>query len=115
MRHLALALILMTSPCFAQSAPEAPQPREPAQTDAFVKTSDECGASRYAHLVGQSYAVHAASLPPGSVIHGGAPAGVVPVDQRVQAATSPLTLEYREQRLNIVLDGAARIVSIACH
>jgi len=113
MRHLALALVLLSSPCFAQSAPEAQAQREPARRD--VKTGDACGASRYAHLVGQSYALHYAALPPGTVVYGPTRDGAVHVNHRVQTATDMITLEYRAQRLNVVLGDGARILSIACH
>jgi hypothetical protein len=66
----------------------------------FVRASDECGASRYAHLVGERYAeVYQAALPANAFVFG---------------RNRPTTLEYKPGRLNVVLDGYGRIAAIGC-
>lgn len=121
MRHLAVALLLAASPCFAQSEsqPESPLESPPAwetaDRTAFVRTGDACGANTYRYLEGQSYLLHGEALPPGAIIRGPVPTGVIRAAHRRAATAKPITLEYRAQRLNVVLDSAGRIVAIACH
>lgn len=73
----------------------------PAQRDRFVLTSDACGASRYAHLVGRDYA---------QVYH----AAMLPTDSAVQNRSMWRTLEYTPHQLNVVVGVEGRIVAIGC-
>lgn len=68
--------------------------------DGFVMSGDECGASRFSHLVGEQYAeLHHAALPANSIV----------VDGRRLT-----TLEYTPARLNVVVNRAGRIIAIGC-
>lgn len=65
-----------------------------------VIAGDACGASRFAHLVGEPFAtMHHASLP---------------ARTRVVANVAMTTLEYRPERLNLVLDASATITAVGC-
>jgi hypothetical protein len=69
--------------------------------DGFVITSDACGASRYAHLVGREYAqVYQAAL--------------LPADSLVQNRSMWRTLEYTPHQLNVVVGAEGRIIAIGC-
>jgi hypothetical protein len=112
LRFLACAALLCASPCFAQStdAP-APSDRGVAQEDAntraprrdrFVISGDGCGASRYAHLVGEvAPRLESIALPEGSNVFSPSRVGLT-------------TLEYKPARLNIVVNDAGRVVSVSC-
>ena len=63
--------------------------------------NDECGASRYAHLVGREYA---------QVYH----AALLPADSIVQNRSMWRTLEYTPEQLNVVVGAEGRIVAIGC-
>ncbi len=68
--------------------------------DAFVVSGDECGASRYSHLLGEEYAeLHHAALPANS---------------NVMDRGRLSTLEYTPARLNVVVNGTGRIIAIGC-
>jgi hypothetical protein len=69
--------------------------------DRFVVSGDECGASRYQHLLGREYA---------RVYH----AALLPADSVIQNRGMRRTLEYTPQQLNIVVGGEGRIVAIGC-
>jgi len=107
MRTLALAACLAALAAGTSFAQEARAPRgerpeaELYRPDPFVISSDVCGASRYAHLLGEPYARlhHASVLPAHSVVAG---------------ARRATTLEFRPGQLNVVLDAAGRIVAIGC-
>lgn len=63
--------------------------------------SDECGASRFAHLIGREYAqVYQAAL--------------LPADSIVQNRSMVRTLEYTPHKLNVVVGAEGRIVAIGC-
>lgn len=110
LRFLACAMLLGASPCFAQAVDtqsDGAVVQEDADTqersrDPFVISSDECGASRYSHLVGEG----AQGLQP----------VFLPRDANVFSAHNgaPTTLEYVPGRLNIVFDDAGRILSVGC-
>lgn len=69
--------------------------------DPFVRTSDECGASRYAHLLGEQFAtLEQAALPANAAVQ--------------RAGPNRRTLEYTPGKLNVVLDTAGRIAVIGC-
>lgn len=112
LRHLAIIAALSAGPCFAETIEITPTMRD---MDPFVTASDECGAARYAHLVGESFVVHRTSLPKNAMVHGPADQRVIDAADLPSTPSLPLTLEYRPQRLNVVLDDAARIISIGCH
>ena len=72
-----------------------------ARHDPFVISDDTCGASRFAHLVGQEYAeVYQASL--------------IPSDSNRLDRIRPITLEYTPYRLNFVVNGEGRIIAVGC-
>ena len=105
LRHIAvIAVLATTSFAWAEEAPpqaEAEQGAQAARDDAFVISGDECGASQYQHLLGREYAqVYQASM--------------LPTDGAVHASPRMRTLEYRPQQLNVVVDGAGRIIAIGC-
>lgn len=119
LRLVAFIALLSAGPCFAQTAEPSPAPSEwptlsRGYDDPFVIAPDDCNASRFAHLVGESYGLHMASLPAGAVIHGPGQTGAVEAGHVVQF-NQTLTLEYRPRRLNVVLDSDARIMSVSCH
>ncbi len=95
----ALFLVLFLASCAASQHQAALHQAKDYRPDAFVRASDECGASRYAHLVGEQYAkVEHVALPSSAVVH------------RLHE-----TLEYRPGQLNVVLGGDGRIMSIGCY
>jgi hypothetical protein len=97
LRHTLAALVLAAG-CAGASAEE---PADAFNRKGFVISSDSCGASAFAHLVGEDYAtVHQASL--------------VPADSNVVGGARLTTLEYTPGRLNVVLDGQGRIAAIGC-
>jgi hypothetical protein len=68
--------------------------------DRFMIVDDACGASRFAHLVGEELAeIHRAALP-----H----------DASIVDRVSATTLEYTPHRLNVVLDGSGRVIAVGC-
>ncbi len=68
--------------------------------DGFVMSGDECGASRFSHLVGEQYAeLHHAALP---------------ADSNVVDGRRLTTLEYTPAKLNVVVNRAGRIIAIGC-
>jgi hypothetical protein len=107
LRHIiVMALMAAASPAWAEVRPAPTQTSDDqnAQTpsdDRFVVSGDECGASRYRHLLGRDWAqVYQAAL--------------APADSAVQNRPRMRTLEYRPQQLNIVVDGTGRIIAIGC-
>jgi hypothetical protein len=86
-----------------QAAPEERLAEEQAadtRRDGFVVSGDACGASRYSHLLDEQYAeLHHAALPANSNV----------VDRGRLS-----TLEYTPGRLNVVVNGAGRIIAIGC-
>ncbi len=109
LRPILLTVAACMAVIFSASADElqSPQPRQasegaaPAQHDPFVVSDDSCGASRFAHLLGQEYAeVYQASL--------------IPSDSNRLDRIRPITLEYTPYRLNFVVNGEGRIIAIGC-
>lgn len=95
LRSLGFALVLG-----AASAAWAEEGRW-TRPDPFVVSGDACGASRFSHLVGAPVAeLHQAGLP--------ANANVLGQGGRLT------TLEYEPARLNVVVNGAGRVVAIGC-
>lgn len=88
------ALILCLTGCEQPVPPVSPPPASPAPV------SDPCGAARLQGLVGQSRAaVERLSLPKGT---------------RIIGYKSPVTLDYRPDRLNIELDEKDRVAKLSC-
>jgi hypothetical protein len=65
--------------------------------DPFVVSGDECGASRYAHLLGEQAGLHA-----------------IPANSNMVDGARLSTLEYTPARLNVVVNGQGRIIAIGC-
>lgn len=85
--------VLMIPLALAACQPTAIPGALPAEADA-------CGAAGMQGLIGQeASALAAMSLPTGS---------------RIIRPGMALTMDYREDRLNIELDGAGRIIRVAC-
>jgi hypothetical protein len=110
-RHVALIAVLLATPCAAQTVEPAPSPElrfeeiyPRAQTiqrdDPFVISGDECGASRYQHLVGEHF--------PGVI------QASLPSDTYVLGHGRVTTLEYRPGRINVTLGGGGQILAIGC-
>ncbi len=68
-------------------------------TARFVLGGDACGASAFAHLVGEEFATldHAA----------------LPADTHVNAGLAN-TLQFEPQRLNVILDRSGRVAALGC-
>lgn len=109
MLRIAFVAAVAFAACASAVAQEqaAPEERPSAQVqaqdirrDGFVWSNDTCGASQYDHLVGEPYAeLHQAALPANSNV----------VDRGRLT-----TLEYTPARLNVVVNGAGRIIAIGC-
>jgi hypothetical protein len=94
----ALAAALLLGACAAQDGPAA---REAMfSPEDFVVAGNQCGASEYAHLVGERFAetLHAA----------------MPEDVRIIRYATANTLEYAPGRPNVILDGRGGIAAIGC-
>lgn len=70
---------------------------EDFHSDPFVVSGDECGASRYAHLLGEQAELHA-----------------IPANSNVVDGAHLSTLEYTPARLNVVVNGQGQIIAIGC-
>lgn len=96
----AVAAWLLALAC-ACAGPRPPETVLPAVLeDRFVIAGDECGASAFAHLVGEEFV---------SLRHAALPAGALVLNR-----VAPSTLEFRPLRLNVVLDGAGRVTAVGC-
>lgn len=104
MSRLAALTALVFLAGFANAAAEEERNEEtrPAmQRDGFVISGDACGASRFAHLVGEEFAeMYEASL--------------TPEDGNVLAQGRFITIEYEPERLNLVVNGAGLIIAVGC-
>jgi hypothetical protein len=68
--------------------------------DGFVISNDACGASQYAHVIGEPYTkLHQAALP---------------ADANFVASKGLTTLEFEPGALNVVLSDQGRIIAIGC-
>lgn len=99
MRAALTALVILLGGCATQAELAADGAPSAPGRDRFVLAGDACGASRYAHLVGERYATLDEAVLPDS-------ANVV--------TARPFTLEYEPGVLNVVVDGAGRIIAIGC-
>jgi hypothetical protein len=110
LRPILLAAAASFAIAAAARAQDEPQPRPPSaqseraaspRPDPFVISNDACGASRFAHLMGQDYGeLYQASL--------------IPSHSNRYDRIRPITLEYTPYRLNFVVNGEGRIVAIGC-
>jgi hypothetical protein len=91
LRPAALVVLLsLTAACTSGAQPPASD----------GSTADRCGASGLQHLIGMTWPQ---------------PVPTRPQDLRVYATGSPVTMDYRAERLNVELTpGQARIVAITC-
>jgi hypothetical protein len=120
LRYVAAIVLVSASPCFAQPSDRmghAPLAEQALNwSDPFVISGDACGASALAGLVGEAYSLHRAAIPESAIVHGPADTSALSEIGAAPARPSaPLTLEYRPARLNVGLDGSARILSVGCH
>jgi len=108
LRHIAFtftACLAFSANAAAQDEPQPMQQDERAalvRHDPFIISDEEsCGAERFSHLLGQSYAeAHQASL--------------IPSSSNRLGEVRPITLEYMPYRLNFVVNGEGRIVAVGC-
>jgi hypothetical protein len=97
MRSAVLAALMLAG-CAAQETP-APQAGL-FMPDDFTVAGNACGASEYAHLVGEPWAeTHQATLPQNS---------------RIIRHDMANTLEYAPQRINVILAPDGRVAAIGC-
>lgn len=100
MRSAVLAALMLAG-CAAQETP-APQAALDGlfNPDDFTVAGNACGASEYAHLVGEPWAeTHQAALP---------------ADARIIRHDMANTLEYAPQRINVILAPDGRVAAIGC-
>ncbi len=102
-----LALGVISASCAPTPPPEVPQATPPAAQPPVqpapepVAAPDACGAAPLQYLVGR----------PKSQI----PVPVDPSKRRVTCSTCPVTLDYREDRLNIVFDAdTGTVLEVKC-
>ena len=95
---LLLALPLLLSACEVQGTRLPPVGVAPEPAAEVVP--DTCGASRFASLVGQ----------PKSVADG----MTFPQGTRVILPDMAVTMDYREDRLNVLIDGNATVERVYC-
>lgn len=100
MRGAVIAALTLAG-CAAQETPAPQAGLDPLfNPDDFTVAGNACGASDYAHLVGEPWGeTHQAALP--------AAARVIPHN-------GANTLEYAPSRINVILDGSGRIAAIGC-
>lgn len=96
MRSAVLAALMLAG-CAAQ---ETPAPQALFSPNDFTVAGNACGASDYAHLLGEPWGeTHQAALP---------------ADARVIRHNMANTLEYAPQRTNVILASDRRIAAIGC-
>jgi hypothetical protein len=101
MKHIVLFLAAL-APFVAACTPQAtglPPLGVAAEKPAAVE-EDTCGAARFAHLVGQ----------PKSVVD----RTTFPDGTRVILPDMAVTMDYREDRLNVLIDGNATVERVYC-
>lgn len=94
MKRLLLVSVLALAACQAGVKPDA-------QSGAAVRSGDDpCGESRFSHLVGTSGdAVQASMFPQGT---------------RVLRPGMVMTMDYRADRLNVVINPAGKVDRVYC-
>jgi hypothetical protein len=95
---LSLPIVLLAAGCAVEGT-DMPPLGLPEDTAAVAET-DACGAARYASLVGQPMAV---------VDRTTFPAGT-----RVILPDTAVTMDFREDRLNVLIDGNAAVERVYC-
>ncbi|MGD9816108.1 MAG: I78 family peptidase inhibitor [Hyphomonadaceae bacterium] len=91
MRAGLLALAFLAAGCVTPAAP-GPAPEPPQQ--------DTCGLARFAHLIGTPAAnIDRATLPPRT---------------RIITPDMAVTMDYLEERLNIIVGADGRVGSLRC-
>ncbi|MGD9980051.1 MAG: I78 family peptidase inhibitor [Hyphomonadaceae bacterium] len=97
----AVAALTLLAACAAQETPAPQAALDPLfNPDDFTVAGNACGASAFAHLVGEPFGeMHQTAMP---------------ADTRVIAHNMANTLEYTPDRLNVILDGRGRIAAIGC-
>ena len=100
MRSAVLAALILAG-CAAQETPASQAGLDPLFNPNDVTVAgNACGASDYAHLVGEPWGeTHQAGLP---------------TDARVIDHTTANTLEYAPGRINVILAADGRIAAIGC-
>ena len=101
MKHivLLLALPLLLSACTVRGT-GLPPLGQPEPEAAPVVETDACGAARFAYLVGQPKSV--------------ADRTAFPQGTRVILPGSAVTMDDREERLNVLIDGNADVERVYC-
>jgi hypothetical protein len=100
MRSAVLSALLLAA-CAAQETPAPQAALDPLfNPDDFTVAGNACGASDYAHLVGEPWGeLHEAALP---------------ADARVIRHDMANTLEYTPGRINVILAADGQIAAIGC-
>ncbi len=100
MRGAVLAALMLAG-CAAQETPAPQAGLDPFfNPDDFTVAGNACGASEYAHLVGEAFAeTHQAAMP---------------ANTRVIRHNMANTLEYAPGRINVILAGDGRVAAIGC-
>lgn len=100
MRSAVLAALMLAG-CAAQESPAPQAGLDPLfNPDDFTVAGNACGASDYAHLVGEPWGeTHQAELP---------------MDARIIRHGMANTLEYAPGRINVILAADGRIGAIGC-
>lgn len=91
MKRLIIALPLVLAACV--------QPMPPAQPD--ITVPDDCKASTYQGLVGQSRSILTTMM--------------LPAGARVIGYGDPVTADFSPERLNVEIDQGGRISKISCY
>ena len=109
MLRIALVAAVAFAACASAMAEEQAAPEEQStareqandiRRDGFVWSNDACGASQYDYLVGEPYAeLHHAALP---------------ANASIWDYGTVRTLEFKPGQLNVVVNGAGRIIAIGC-
>jgi len=99
MKHILILLTLpvLLSACEVQGTNMPPLGVPGAEP---VAETDACGAARFAYLVGQPRAVVDRTT--------------LPADTRVILPGMAVTMDYREERLNVLIDGNAAVERVYC-
>jgi len=100
-----IALTLLAAACTppAETPPEEPVAEQPAaapQTREEATAQDTCGASQYRAMVGSNIA--AVTFPADSGI-------------RIIQPDTPVTMDFRAERLNVLVDANGIITSLECY
>jgi hypothetical protein len=95
---LALPFVLFAAGCAVEGTDMPPLGLP--ETSAAVEETDTCGAARYAYLVGQ----------PKSVVE----RTTFPDGTRIILPGTAVTMDFRAERLNVLIDGNAAVERVYC-